>query len=66
MELLLQERNVRIRKIGKAKGVTSEGWGEIRSVGMSLEAGVTLAILGLSLVKSFRMGEERRDKQEKG
>jgi len=45
---------------------TSEELDEVRSGGTSLEAGETLASLGLSLVNSFRMGEERGGKQEKG
>ena len=36
--------------------MTSEELDEVRSVGTSLEAGVTLAILGLSLLNRFRMG----------
>ena len=37
--------------------MTSEELAEVRSGGTSLEAGVTLASLGLSLLNNFRMGE---------
>ena len=66
MELLLKRRHVRIKKNEeKRKKVTSEAMDEVRSGGMSLEAGVTLAILGLSLVNSFRM-ERREEVNKKG
>jgi hypothetical protein len=32
---------------------------EVKSGGTSLEAGVTLVSLGLSLVNNFRMGDEK-------
>jgi hypothetical protein len=39
------------------KGRTSEELAEVRSVGTSLEAGVTFVSLGLSLLNNFRMGK---------
>jgi hypothetical protein len=45
------------------KQVTSEELEEVRSVGISLGAGVTLAILGLSLLNSFRMGVHKKGDQ---
>ena len=44
----------------KSERETSEELEEVRSVVTSLEAGVTLAILGLSLVNNLRMGGERK------
>jgi len=38
---------------------TSEELAEVRSGGSSREAGVTLVILGLSLVNNLRIGERR-------
>lgn len=46
------------------KQVTSEELEEVRSVGISLEAGVTLAILGLSLLNSFRIGVHEKGDQK--
>ena len=44
--------------------MTSEELEEVRSVGISLEAGVTLAILGLSLLNSFRIGVHEKGDQK--
>jgi hypothetical protein len=44
--------------------MTSEELAEVRSGGTSLEAGVTLASLGLSLLNNFRIGE--KIEEEKG
>jgi hypothetical protein len=45
------------------KEMTSEELADVRSGGTSLEAGVTLAILGLSLLNNFRIGE-KSEKEE--
>ena len=53
-----------IRRQVKRKQVTSEVLDAARSVVMSLLAGVTLAILGLSLLNSFRIA--RRGNENEG
>ncbi len=44
--------------------MTSEELAEVRSGGTSLEAGVTLVSLGLSLLNNFRIGKKSEEKRE--
>jgi len=48
------------------KRTTSEESAEVRSGGTSLEAGVTFAILGLSLLNNFRMGKKSEKRRGQG
>lgn len=43
--------------------MTSEELAEVRSGGTSLEAGVTLASLGLSLLNNFRIGKKSEEEE---
>jgi hypothetical protein len=45
---------------------TSEELAEVRSVGTSLEAGVTFVSLGLSLLNNFRMGTKSGKRRGQG
>jgi hypothetical protein len=53
--------NKKLKDEKSEKGMTSEELAEVRSGGTSLEAGVTFASLGLSLLNNFRMGEKRNE-----
>ncbi len=55
-----------IRELKDEKELTSEELTEVRSGGTSLEAGVTLVGLGLSLLNNFRMGTKSVKKREQG
>jgi hypothetical protein len=43
--------------------MTSEELADVRSGGTSLDAGVTFASLGLSLLNNFRMGETSEEEE---